>query len=166
MCITNVSHSSAGRVGTSNNTPPPTLQLSHCSGIDVMIDPLLHRVTKAFKLIDKYDDFGASFLMPPLPPFRCMDFFDEKTFSPKGPYALKGFRGKNSTKMFAAYCTLQHGAWVRELAAVKSSGSSAAAKTVVKDRNDDKKNAALTKARAAAKVVMAEKRSRRAITLR
>lgn len=113
-------------------------------------------------LMDNYDDHSARLVMEPMPPFKLMSSFDQK--SKQGPWSVKSYYGK--PRELAATAKDMHEAWLAKRAAEANKVSlPQELKATMDQHRAEKRSQNMVKARTAATTALAKKRARRSIVL-
>lgn len=119
-------------------------------------------LSKEHVLMDKYDDHLARLVMEPIPPFKPISAFQQK--SHEGPWAVKNCYGK--PKNLAAIAKDMHDAWMAKRAAEsQQAGLSSELKATMYQHRAEKRSQNMVRARMAATEGLAKKRARRTIVL-
>lgn len=134
--------------------------IKHFSGEKATVDISIG-ITDAWTLASNFDDMAATICRPPLPPLRLATFFGDR----EGPHKITNYFGK--PKALATRASELFQAWERdELVAKARVTPAVAVKAALDEHRKQKSQAAMDKARAAAKVALQRKRERLTIKLK
>lgn len=139
-------------------------KLRHCSGDEVVVEDC--PVTPRFQLMDNHLDFAAAFVCKPLPPVKLHMFFRDRGDLKLGPYRYEQLT--STSKCWKDLVDRSNQSWelAKAAASRKTTPGGAEAQQMINKRQAEERKDKASKARAQAKVVLAEKKRRRTIALR